>query len=90
MLTTGGHNISSKISRVKTLTNYKQSNYIPRDYASMDESPKSSAPQQTRKPATVSGNPKPADPNRIKATSKAAIRPREEVISPAARAQRGL
>jgi hypothetical protein len=90
MLTTGGHNISSKISRVKTLTNYKQSNYIPRDYTSMDESPKSSTPQQTQKPANVSGNPKPADPNRTKATPKPVIRPREEVISPAARTQRGL
>ena len=39
MLTTGGHNLSSKISRVKTMTNYKQSNYVPEDYKSPENQP---------------------------------------------------
>ncbi len=34
LLTTGGHNLSSKISRVNSMTHYKQSkgNYVPKDY----------------------------------------------------------
>jgi len=34
LLTTGGHNLSSRISRVNSMTHYKQSkgNYVPKDY----------------------------------------------------------
>jgi hypothetical protein len=62
MLTTGGHNLSSKISRVKSMTNYKQSNYVPEDY---EKAPAESTPAENS-PTTVaprssqpSSSPKP-------------------------------
>ena len=39
LLTTGGHNLSSRISRVNSMTNYKRSrgNYVPTDYEQKTE-----------------------------------------------------
>ena len=52
LLTTGGHNLSSKINRVNSMTNYKRSrgNYTPTDY----EQPTKTEPVTTEeKPATT-------------------------------------
>jgi hypothetical protein len=55
MLTTGGHNLSSKISRVKSMTNYKQSNYVPKDYDAPETSstPPADAPTADNNPPTT-------------------------------------
>ena len=49
MLTTGGHNLSSRISRVNSMTNYKPSrgNYTPKDYAPQPQASEPSAPSTT-------------------------------------------
>ncbi len=52
MLTTGGHNLSSKISRVKSMTNYKQSNYIPEDYQPVAESSPAKESPSTNEPVS--------------------------------------
>ena len=53
-LTTGGHNLSSKISRVNSLTNYKRDNYSDYDYAEerADRDATKSAPKSTVTPST--------------------------------------
>jgi hypothetical protein len=95
MTTTGGHNLSSKISRVNSLQNYK------RDYGSGqpavsnnerekekgERMPSNTSPQgakpKTTSTTTASATPKPA-------AAQPTIRPRTEVISGGERAQRGL
>lgn len=52
MLTTGGHNLSSKISRVKSMTNYKQPNYVPEDYEPRQEAPPTPAKEPSPTPST--------------------------------------
>ena len=105
MLTIGGHNLSSKISRVKSMTNYKQSNYVPEDY-------KSSENQPVNQPISEDATPtkqKQAVPNTVRTPSaatpktttmaakpanqtiiKPTVRPRSEVISASARERRGF
>ena len=68
MLTTGGHNLSSRINRVNSMTNYKRSrgNYTPTDYdthnqpVAAEEKPDTAAPgsntPSTGKPAKKSVN----------------------------------
>ena len=106
LLTTGGHNLSSRISRVNSMTNYKRTrgNYTPTDYESpsqpvaSEEKPAVSTPRTSRpssgKPASrATGKSKPAaSPAKSKAASKSAsnIRPRSAVISSAPRRTRGL
>ena len=59
LLTTGGHNLSSRISRVNSMTNYKRNrgNYTPTDYESPSQpvatevKPVPKAPRTTGKPA---------------------------------------
>ena len=59
LLTTGGHNLSSRISRVNSMTNYKRNhgNYTPTDYESPSQpvateaKPVPTAPRTTGKPA---------------------------------------
>ncbi len=59
LLTTGGHNLSSRISRVNSMTNYKRNrgNYTPTDYESPSQpvateaNPVPTAPRTTGKPA---------------------------------------
>ncbi|MCL2506041.1 MAG: hypothetical protein FWE93_07430, partial [Alphaproteobacteria bacterium] len=58
-LTTGGHNLSSKISRVKTMTNYKPTNYTPEDYKSREIQPANNNPVSDNPPTVAS---KPATP----------------------------
>ena len=66
LLTTGGHNLSSRISRVNSMTNYKRSrgNYTPTDYdrpaepVAKDESPAAS-PQEGSAPAAKKPASKP-------------------------------
>ena len=70
LLTTGGHNLSSKISRVNSMTNYKRNrgNYTPTDY----ESP--SQPVATEeKPAVTT--PKDSSPSSGKPSGKPASKP---------------
>ncbi|MBR3725672.1 MAG: hypothetical protein IKN11_09835 [Bacteroidales bacterium] len=67
LLTTGGHNLSSRINRVNSMTNYKRSrgNYTPTDYSSptqpvvTEEKPATTAPSTTGKPSGKLGS-KPA------------------------------
>ena len=67
LLTTGGHNLSSRISRVKSMTNYKRNrgNYTPTDYSSPTQpvategKPATTAPSATGKPSGKQGS-KPA------------------------------
>ncbi len=65
MLTTGGHNLSSKISRVKSMTNYKQSNYVPEDYKPLAETSPVEKPTEKTTPKqssipTASSKPTPS------------------------------
>ena len=106
LLTTGGHNLSSRISRVNSMTNYKHNrgNYTPTDY----ESPSQPVAAETKPVPTISGTAgkpsvKPASkstgkskpaasPAKSTSASKSAtnIRPRNAVISSAPRRTRGL
>ncbi|MCL2511283.1 MAG: hypothetical protein FWF09_04455 [Bacteroidales bacterium] len=98
-LTTGGHNLSSKISRVKSMTNYKPANYVPEDAtppkpATTPPQPTAAAPKSPAGTATPTATaskptttPKPATTT---AATKPATRPRSEVISTAPRQQRGF
>ena len=99
MRTTGGHNLSSKISRVNSLQNYK------RDYSAdrvsqasnpkpqtTDRSPQTSdrSPQTSnRSPQTSNRTPQTSNP-KPQTTASPTIRPRTEVVPAGARAQRGL
>ena len=73
LLTTGGHNLSSRISRVNSMTHYKQSkgNYVPKDYDKpagnepvlAENKPVSSQPSGSNTPsgtASPSGSGKPS------------------------------
>ena len=63
LLTTGGHNLSSRISRVKSMTNYERNrgNYTPTDYSSPTQpvategKPATTAPSTTGKPSGKQG-----------------------------------
>ena len=64
LLTTGGHNLSSSISRVNSMTNYKRNrgNYTPTDYSSPTQpvategKPATTAPSATGKPSGKQGS----------------------------------
>ena len=106
LLTTGGHNLSSRISRVNSMTNYKRNrgNYTPTDYSSPTQpvategKPVTTAPSTTgkqgSKPAVRKATKsQPANtPSSGKPTGNRAsnIRPRGSVISSAPRRTRGL
>jgi hypothetical protein len=67
MLTTGGHNLSSRISRVKSTTNYKRSNYHPTNYTqpmaeNSPSTPASNHPAGT--PPTTNATPTPTTPSK--------------------------
>lgn len=102
MLTTGGHNLSSGITRVHSLTGYKRGggggHSYPQAGPSRGGQPQS-APDGSRpsggKPTTSSnGGSKSVSSGSKPASGKSApaqnIRPRAEVISTAARSQRGF
>lgn len=99
-LTTGGHNLSSKINRVNSLTNYKSS-------SSGSPKPSTSKPQTTSQPksttspqaksTTPSSGSKPSPkastgskPASTQTMTKPATRPRSEVIPSTNRVQRGF
>ncbi len=75
LLTTGGHNLSSRISRVKSMTNYKRSrgNYTPTDYeqpaqtepVTRDDSPSATTPVGNT-PATGKPTAKKSGPSQKK------------------------
>jgi len=89
LLTTGGHNLSSRISRVKSMNNYKRTrHYTPADY----ERPAPPQPVTTAKTATkpATGKPAQSSSRATKQSSKPSTRPRNAVISSAPRTKRGL
>ena len=102
-LTTGGHNLSSRISRVNTMTNYKRSrgNYTPSNYdkPTTDEpvttktSPSAAKPtgsKPTAKRTTKQANATPKANTHTPTTKSPSVRSRSSVISSAPRAKRGL
>lgn len=100
LLTTGGHNLSSRISRVNRMTNYKRprGNYTPTDY----ERPASTAPTtpSTREPSSApTAKSNPSSNKKTTQSSNQAVkhignkphgRSRGAVISTAPRKRRGL
>jgi len=101
MRTTGGHNLSSKISRVNSMQNYKR-DYSGARYEESGTRPaeKTAQPEATNAPRTPNTNqPQAAKPKTTTTTTPAStpkpaapsnIRPRTEVISGGERAQRGF
>ena len=87
MRTTGGHNLSSKISRVSTLQNYKREGGSERPVVSSERKPTTSATPQTTKPKTSTTT---SSGSTQKPAAQPTIRPRTEVISGGERTQRGL
>lgn len=103
-LTTGGHNLSSRISRVSSMTNYKRNrgSYTPVDYdrpaapAASDDRP-ASPPKVGSVPTAgkpsgkkVSANPKATSKGKPSGQRATGVRPRSSVISSAPRRSRGL
>ena len=100
LLTTGGHNLSSRISRVNSMTNYKRSRggYTPTDYERPTDPPAAKDPMETTKPtankpakktAAKSASAKSHNQTAKKSSNKT-VRPRTAVISSAPRGNRGL
>ena len=71
LLTTGGHNLSSRISRVNSMTNYKRNrgNYTPTDYESPSQPVATEAKPVPKAPGTTG---KPAGKPTSKTTVKSA------------------
>ena len=100
LLTTGGHNLSSRISRVNSMTNYKRSrgNYTPTDYeqpaSAEPATPSTKEPSNTPTPKSQRSTNKKttqSSTQAVKHTSKtSSVRPRSTVISAAPRKTRGL
>lgn len=96
MMTTGGHNLSSRISRVNRMTNYKHTrNYSPTDYdkPTTTETPTTVTKPSASKPAKTSPTTKkPAHSrnNAITHSHNNNVRPRSAVISATPRRKRGL
>ncbi len=104
--TTGGHNLSSKISRVNTMTNYKRSSgggYETKSAPEPVAKPSTTTPTQPKtvakpvKPTTTtatttntSSGKSTTKSSTAPASTKPVTRPRSEVISAAPRGQRGL
>jgi len=95
--TTGGHNLSSKISRVKTMKNYKKSSSAGNDYVAdnstpVNNAPPSSNPTVTKSKSSNTKSSKTTTTTSTKTTKKAtpAVRKRADVIPVTQRGQRGL
>jgi hypothetical protein len=97
MRTTGGHNLSSKISRVNSLQNYKRDGGVR--YAETSEpaekqpaSEKPRTPNNNNVPQATKPKTTPATPSTSvqKPLTSQNIRPREEVISGRERVHRGF
>ena len=100
LLTTGGHNLSSRISRVNSMSNYKRTrNYTPTDYerpattepVATDAKPSTTKPTGS-KPAATKAKKKPSNSSnqKPKSSSNHNVRSRSSVISSAPRRTRGL
>lgn len=105
LLTTGGHNLSSRISRVNSMSNYKRTrNYTPTDYerpattepVATDAKPSTTKPTGAKPTKKHSSNQtaKPSNNNSsnhaVKQSSNHSVRSRSSVISSAPRKTRGL
>lgn len=102
MLTTGGHNLSSGITRVHSLTGYKRGGGGGHSYPQAGPSrggqpqaaPDGSRPSGGKPTTSSNGGSKSVSSGSKPASGKSApaqnIRPRAEVISTAARSQRGF
>ena len=102
LLTTGGHNLSSRISRVNSMSHYKRNrNYTPTDYEKPPESgpvteaerpqganPDAGAPTAHKRQSGASTGKKTGQGKTAKTATTA--RPRSAVISSAQRTRRGL
>jgi len=104
MVTTGGHNLSSKISRVNSMQNYKR-DYGGGQPVGSGEKPTAKKEQPTinenGKPTTSTNQPQSSKPKVTTTTTTASvpnpkpvspqnIRPRTEVVPAGTRTQRGL
>lgn len=96
MMTTGGHNLSSRISRVNRMTNYKRTrNYTPQDYEKPTEpsATKPAVSSPARKSTGKTTNSKATKSSSNNATTHSPnqnVRPRTAVISSTPRRKRGL
>ena len=100
LLTTGGHNLSSRISRVNSMTNYKHTrNYTPTDYerpATTEPAPTTTKPSADKPAQKQSNTHKTRQSNNnssnqtTKQSSNQKVRTRTSVISSAPRRTRGL
>lgn len=100
LLTTGGHNLSSRISRVNSMTNYKRSrgNYTPTDYerptSTSPATPSNKEPSNTPTTKTTTTTKKKTTQSSTQAVkhvnNKPLVRSRNAVISTAPRKTRGL
>ena len=81
MLTTGGHNLSSRINRVNSMTNYKRSrgNYTPTDYDSPNRPVAAEEKPETAKPS--SNTPSTGKPAK-KSVNKTAIKGKSSSTAP--------
>jgi hypothetical protein len=102
LLTTGGHNISSKISRVGSTTNYKRSSggsapvaQVTPPPASKPSTPATSSPSSSAKPASTAkpssgGTPTSGSKSTTTAKPSGSVRPRTSVVGGGARTTRGF
>jgi len=88
MVTTGGHNLSSKISRVNTMQNYKRDDGGGVRQSENAAQPQTSKPKTATTPTSATSTPTTASVQ--KPINQQSIRPRTEVVSGGARTQRGL
>ena len=95
LLTTGGHNLSSRISRVNSMTNYKHTrNYTPT--ATTEPAPTTTKPSADKPAQKQSNTHKTRQSNNnssnqtTKQSSNQKVRTRTSVISSAPRRTRGL
>ena len=81
MLTTGGHNLSSRINRVNSMTNYKRSrgNYTPTDYDSPNRPVAAEEKPETAKPS--SNTPSTGKPAK-KSENKTAVKGKSSITAP--------
>ena len=81
MLTTGGHNLSSRINRVNSMTNYKRSrgNYTPTDYDSPNRPIAAEEKPETAKPS--SNTPSTGKPAK-KSVNKTAVKGKSSSTAP--------
>jgi hypothetical protein len=95
LLTTGGHNLSSRISRVNKMTGYKQNRggYTPTDYPQENEKGKPTGSKPAKKHSSNHSSnqtSKQSSNQTLKQSSNHNVRPRKSVISSAPRKTRGL